>query len=78
MGNCIKHPGDFLGLKEQANKLGLESFALPTGEGKRQAENYSILTQQKLGLELSQILADETDSELNGEHSFISVYCAFQ
>ena len=66
----LKHLADFLGLKEQASKLGLGSFDLKLyrlvkGNGK--TENYSILTQQQLDLELPQILAGESDSELNGE-----------
>ena len=45
--NFKKHLADFLGLKEQASKLGLESFdpklyRLVKGNGK--TENYSILT----------------------------------
>ena len=45
--NFKKHLADFLGLKEQANKLGLGSFdpklyRLVKGSGK--TENYSILT----------------------------------
>ena len=76
--NFKKHLADFLGLKEQANKLvklGLGSFDLKLyrlvkGNGK--TENYSILTQQQLDLELPQILAGESDSELNGEYTFLS------
>ena len=73
--NFKKHLADFLGLKEQASKLGLGSFDLKLyrlvkGNGK--TENYSILTQQQLDLELPQILAGESDSELNGEYTFHS------
>ena len=73
--NFKKHLADFLGLKEQASKLGLGSFDLKLyrlvkGSGK--TENYSILTQQQLDLELPQILAGESDSELNGEYTFQS------
>ena len=73
--NFKKHLADFLGLKEQANKLGLGSFDLKLyrlvkGNGK--TENYSILIQQQLDLELPQILAGESDSELNGEYTFLS------
>ena len=73
--NFKKHLADFLGLKEQANKLGLGSFDLKLyrlvkGNGK--TENYSILTQQQLDLELPQILAGESDSKLNGEYIFLS------
>ena len=75
--NFKKHLADFLGLKElkeQANKLGLGSFDLKLyrlvkGNGK--TENYSILTQQQVDLELPQILASESDSELNGEYAFL-------
>ena len=56
--NFKKHLADFLGLKEQANKLGLGSFdpklyRLVKGNGK--TENYSILTQVllKAGRQLS-------------------------
>ena len=71
--NFKKHLADFLGLKEQASKLGLGSFDLKLyrlvkGNGK--TENYSILTQQQLDSELPQILAGESNSELNGEYSF--------
>ena len=74
--NFKKHLTDFLGLKEQFRKLGLGSFELKLyrlvkGNGK--TENYSILTQQQqLDLELPQILAGESDSELNGEYIFHS------
>ena len=49
--NFKKHLADFLGLKEQANKIGLGSFApklyrLVKGNGK--TENYSILTRALL------------------------------
>ena len=49
--NFKKHVADFLGLKEQANKLGLGSFdpklyRLVKGNGK--TENYSILTRALL------------------------------
>jgi len=36
------------------------------------AENYSILTQQQLDLELPHSLAVESDSKLNGEYTFHS------
>ena len=74
--NFKKHLTDFLGLKEQFRKLGLGSFDLKLyrlvkGNGK--TENYSILTQQQqLDLELPQILAGESDRELNGEYTFHS------
>ena len=66
---------NFWDSKEQGNKLGLGSFDLKLyrlvkGNGK--TENYSILTQQQLDLELPQSLAGESDSELNGEYTFLS------
>ena len=45
--NFKKHLADFLGLKEQANKLGLGSFdpkLYRLGKGNGKTENYSILT----------------------------------
>ena len=73
--NFKKHLAYFLGLKEQASKLGLGSFDLKLYhlvKANRKTENYSILTQQQLDLELPQILAGLSDSELNGEYTFNS------
>ena len=73
--NFKKHLADFLGLKEQASKLGLGSFDLKLYrlvKGNGMKENYSILTQQQLDLELPQILAGESESKLNGEYTFHS------
>ena len=42
----------------------------PLGRGP--AFSKTLLTQQQLDLELPQILAGESDSELNGEHTFHS------
>ena len=41
-------------------------------KGNGKTENYSILTKQQLDLKLPQILAGESDSELNGEYIFHS------
>ena len=41
-------------------------------KGNGKTENYSILTQQQLDLELPQILAGLSDSEVNGEYTFNS------
>ena len=63
--NFKKHLADFLGLKEQANKLGLGSVDLKLYrlvKGNSKTENYSILTQQQLDLELPQILAGDPNT----------------
>ena len=65
---------EFLGLNEQAQKFGLRSFdlkfcRLTKINGK--AENYAILTQQQLELELPSFLGSDGESELNGKKSVI-------
>ena len=70
-----KHLTDFPGLKEQPSKLDLGSFhpkLYRPVKGNGKTENFSILTQQQLYLELPQILAGESDSELNDEYTFHS------
>ena len=68
--NFKKHLADFLGLKEQANKLGLGSFDLKLYRlvkvnGK--TENYSILTQQQLDLALLKLDKMSDDNNLPPE-----------
>ena len=63
-----------LGLKEQAQKLGLGSFdlkfyRLTKINGK--AENYAISTQQQLELKSPFLLGSDGESELNGRKSVI-------
>ena len=65
---------EFLGLIEQAQKFGLGSFDLKfyrltkiNGKG----ENYAILAQQQLELELPFLLGSDGEHELNGKKSVI-------
>ena len=58
---------DFLGLNEQAKKFSLGSFDLKFYRLAKITENYSILTQQQLDLELPLLLDSDGESELNGK-----------
>ena len=65
---------EFLGLNEQAQKFGLESFDLKfyyLTKINGKAENYAISTQQQLELELPFLLGSDGESELNGKKSVI-------
>lgn len=66
-----KHLTEFLGLKELAMKFGMVDFDLKLFRLKRisngKTENYSIVTQQQWQMEISFLLEDEGQSELNGK-----------
>ena len=65
---------EFLGLDEQAQKLGLGSFDLKFYRLTKincKAENYAISKQQQLELELPFLLGSDGESELSGKKSVI-------
>ncbi len=66
-----KHLTEFLGLKEQAHQFGIGGFSVKlfrlvrTPAGK--CENFAIVTDGQWQLELPNLIADESKSELNGK-----------
>ena len=66
-----KHLTEFLGLKEQAHQYGigggfsLKLFRLAKSPGGK-CENCAIVTDGQWQLELSNLISDESSSELNG------------
>ena len=68
--NFKRHLVNFLGLKELSTKFGLGSFELKLYRLVKingRTENYSIVTQQQLDLELPHLVNGDGESELNGE-----------
>ena len=68
------HIIEFLGLNEQPHKFDLGSFDLKfyrLTKINSKAENYAILTQQQLELELPLLLGSDGERELNGKKSVI-------
>jgi hypothetical protein len=67
-----KHLIDFLGLKEQAKKFGLGPFALKLYRlakapgGGKVIENFAIVSDSQWKLEALSLIAEESNSELNG------------
>lgn len=68
-----KHLIDFLGIRELSQSYGLGSFELKLFRMTKisgKTENYAIITQRQLELELPCLLSETDCSELNGKSIF--------